>query len=52
MRSFRVASVVNSDIILTIARDRFRWRVAALSERRMAEACPVLQAATGSCERP
>ena len=40
-------SVVNFDNIHTIARDTFRRRVATLSASRMAEACRVLQAATG-----
>jgi mRNA interferase MazF len=41
------ASVVNFDNLHTIPRDAFRWRVAQLSAQRMAEACRVLQAATG-----
>ncbi len=40
-------SVVNFDNIHTIRRDSFRRRVAALPPARMAEACRVLQAATG-----
>ena len=40
-------SVVNFDNIHTIARDRLRRRVATLPAGRMAEACRVLQAATG-----
>ena len=40
-------SVVNFDIIHTIPRDRFRRRVATLPPSRLAEACRVLQAATG-----
>lgn len=40
-------SVVNFDNIHTIARDSLRRRVATLSAARMAEACRVLQAATG-----
>jgi mRNA interferase MazF len=40
-------SVVNFDNIHTIPRDTFRRRVAALPASRMAEACRVLQAATG-----
>lgn len=40
-------SVVNFDNIHTIRRDSFRRRVAALPAHRMAEACRVLQAATG-----
>lgn len=40
-------SVVNFDNIHTIARDAFRRRVATLPKDRMAEACRVLQAATG-----
>jgi mRNA interferase MazF len=40
-------SVVNFDNIHTIPRDRFRRRVATLPAGRMAEACRVLQAATG-----
>lgn len=40
-------SVVNFDIIHTIPRDRFRRRVTTLPAARMAEACRVLQAATG-----
>lgn len=39
--------VVNFDNIHTIPRERFRRRVATLSAARMAEACRVLQAATG-----
>ncbi|MGK2947339.1 MAG: type II toxin-antitoxin system PemK/MazF family toxin [Acidimicrobiales bacterium] len=41
------ASVVNFDNLHTIPRDAFRRRVAQLSAPRMAEACRVLQAATG-----
>ena len=40
-------SVVNFDNIHTIPRDLMRRRVAELSPPRMAEACRVLQAATG-----
>lgn len=40
-------SVVNFDNIHTIARETFRRRVTTLSAGRMAEACRVLQAATG-----
>jgi mRNA interferase MazF len=40
-------SVVNFDNIHTIPRDRFRQRVAMLPPPRLAEACRVLQAATG-----
>ena len=40
-------SVVNFDNIHTIPRDRLRRRVAKLPDRRMAEACRVLQAAMG-----
>jgi mRNA interferase MazF len=40
-------SVVNFDNIHTIPRERFRRQVAALPPARMAEACRVLQAATG-----
>ena len=40
-------SVVNFDNIHTIARDTFRRRVTTLPAGRMAEACRVLQAATG-----
>ncbi len=40
-------SVVNFDNIHTIRRESFRRRVAALSPARMAEACRILQAATG-----
>lgn len=40
-------SVVNFDNIHTIPRDLMRRRVAVLSPPRMAEACRVLQAATG-----
>ena len=40
-------SVVNFDNIHTIPRDRLRRLVAKLPERRMAEACRVLQAAMG-----
>ena len=40
-------SVVNFDNIQTIARDTFRRRVTTLPAGRMAEACRVLQAATG-----
>lgn len=39
--------VVNFDNVHTLARDRFRRRVAALPPRRMAQACRTLQAATG-----
>ena len=41
------AGVVNFDNVHTIARDRFRRRVTALSPARMADACRALQAATG-----
>lgn len=41
------ASVVNFDNLHTIPRGAFRRRVAQLSAQRMAEACRVLQAATG-----
>jgi mRNA interferase MazF len=41
------ASVVNFDNIHTVPRDRLRRRVATLPPRRLAEACRVLQAATG-----
>jgi mRNA interferase MazF len=40
-------SVVNFDNIHTIGRETFRRRVVALSPARMADACRVLQAATG-----
>lgn len=40
-------SVVNLDNIHTIPRNMFRRRVARLPDGRMAEACRVLQAATG-----
>ena len=40
-------SVVNFDNLHTIPRDLTRRRVAVLSPPRMAEACRVLQAATG-----
>jgi mRNA interferase MazF len=40
-------SVVNFDNIHTIRRESFRRRVASLPPSRMAEACRVLQAATG-----
>ena len=40
-------SVVNFDNIHTIGRESLRRRVATLSAARMAEACRVLQAATG-----
>lgn len=40
-------SVVNFDNIHTVPRDRFRRKVASLPAARMAEACRVLQAATG-----
>jgi mRNA interferase MazF len=40
-------SVVNFNNVHTIARDKFRRRVTALSPSRMAEACRTLQAATG-----
>jgi mRNA interferase MazF len=40
-------SVVNFDNVHTIPRDRFRRRIATLPAGRMAEACRVLQAATG-----
>ncbi|MCP3938364.1 MAG: type II toxin-antitoxin system PemK/MazF family toxin [Actinomycetia bacterium] len=40
-------SVVNFDNIHTIPRESFRRKVALLSPARMAEACRVLQAATG-----
>jgi mRNA interferase MazF len=39
--------VVNFDNIHTIARTSFRRKVVALSAQRLAEACRVLQAATG-----
>jgi mRNA interferase MazF len=39
--------VVNFDNVHTIPRDRFRKFVTALSGVRMAEACRVLEAATG-----
>jgi mRNA interferase MazF len=39
--------VVNFDNIHTIARTRFRRKVVSLSVPRLAEACRVLQAATG-----
>lgn len=39
--------VANFDNIHTLARDRFRCRVSALSPSRMAEACRTLEAATG-----
>ncbi len=39
--------VVNFDNIHTVARPAFRRRVATLPAHRMAEACRVLQAATG-----
>lgn len=39
--------VANFDNIHTLARDRFRSRVSALSPSRMAEACRTLEAATG-----
>ena len=40
-------SVVNFDNIHTIARETFRRRVTTLPAGRMAEACRILQAATG-----
>jgi mRNA interferase MazF len=40
-------SVVNFDNLHTLPRDRFRRKVTLLSPSRMAEACRVLQAATG-----
>lgn len=40
-------SVVNFDNIHTVPRDRFRKRVTTLPPARLAEACRVLQAATG-----
>ena len=40
-------SVVNFDNIHTIPRETFRHRVVTLSPARMADACRVLQAATG-----
>lgn len=40
-------SVVNFDNLHTIPRGMFRRRVVALSPARMADACRVLQAATG-----
>ena len=40
--------VVNFDNVHTLPRDRFRRAVTALSPARMAEACRVLAAATGS----
>jgi len=40
-------SVVNFDNIHTIPRDTFRRKVASLPPHRLAEACRVLQAATG-----
>jgi len=39
--------VVNFDNVHTLPREMFRRRVATLSPARMAEACRVLQAATG-----
>jgi mRNA interferase MazF len=39
--------VVNFDNIHTLARARFRRRITTLSPARMAEACRVMQAATG-----
>jgi mRNA interferase MazF len=39
--------VVNFDNLHTIPRERFRQMITALSPARMAEACQVLQAATG-----
>ena len=39
--------VVNFDNIHTIARTSFRRKVVSLSAQRLAEACRVLQAATG-----
>lgn len=41
------ASVVNFDNIHTISRETFRRRIATLPPNRMAEACRVLEAATG-----
>ena len=41
------ASVVNFDNVHTIRRESFRRKVAALTPARMADACRVLQAATG-----
>jgi mRNA interferase MazF len=40
-------SVVNFDNIHTIPRDTFRRKLASLPPHRLAEACRVLQAATG-----
>ena len=40
-------SVVNFDNLHTLPRQRFRRKVATLPPARMAEACRVLQAATG-----
>ena len=40
-------SVINFDNIHTIPKERFRRKVASLPAGRMAEACRVLQAATG-----
>jgi mRNA interferase MazF len=40
-------SVVNFDNLHTLPRERFRRKVATLPPARMAEACRVLQAATG-----
>ena len=39
--------VVNFDNVHTLARERFRRRVATLSPARMAQACRTLHAATG-----
>lgn len=39
--------VVNFDNVHTLARERFRRRVAILSPARMAEACRTMNAATG-----
>ena len=39
--------VVNFDNVHTLARERFRRRVATLSPARMAQACRTLNAATG-----
>lgn len=41
------SSVVNFDNVHTVPRDQFRRRVTTLSAPRLAEACRVLQAATG-----
>lgn len=39
--------IVNFDTVHTLARERFRRRVAILSPARMAEACRTMNAATG-----